>query len=392
MIVLDTTGKKLQFSTTSTASTDFVASWADMTTTTFVPGCVDGNVAAIATTDLVLAPAASTQRQVKSIAITNKGTTAQGVTVVYQGGAARTLIGPVSLAGGETLQYEETSGWMVLDVAGRTKVSARDQQGIDGFPVGFYKIGTAPEAAGVWYSWHKDTGNPGVWAPGAPGLNGRATDGTTVTDNGCLPIKNPAAGNNYLTGFSCTSSVAGSRWLFDVMWVNSGLVVTTTTAQAIAAPVALPARDLDGTTNGRGVWAGILVTTATTNAGAIANTTMSYTNSDGTPGKTATIASYPATAVIGTVVWFQLAAGDAGVRSVQSVTLGTSYVAGAISIILARPLSPPVGNPVINVGSAAPVDPSTGLRLYNGTCALPIGLMSATTATSISGAISVAVR
>jgi hypothetical protein len=37
--------------------------------------------------------------------------------------------------------------------------------------------------------------------------------------------------------------------LIDLLWVNTGLVVTTTTAQAIT-PVALPARDAAGTTNG----------------------------------------------------------------------------------------------------------------------------------------------
>jgi hypothetical protein len=48
------------------------------------------------------------------------------------------------------------------------------------------------------------------------------------------------------------------------------------------------------------------------------------------------MASFPATAVAGTLVPFQLATGDRGVQSVQSVTLGTSYVAGAISLVLFR--------------------------------------------------------
>ena len=47
-----------------------------------------------------------------------------------------------------------------------------------------------------------------------------------------------------------------------------------------------------------------------------------------------TMPSFPATAVAGTLVPFQLAQGDRGVRSVQSVTLGTSYGAGAVSLVL----------------------------------------------------------
>jgi hypothetical protein len=129
---------------------------------------------------------------------------------------------------------------------------------------------------------------------------------------------------------------------------------------------------------------GILVTTATTNAGAITNTTLSYTNSAGTAGRTATMASFPATAVIGTVVWFQLAAGDSGVQSIQSVTLGTSYAGGAVSLIVARPLAS-FPSLVVHVGGMNLPPQNPGTRLYNGTCALPIGLMAGTTATTLTG-------
>ena len=391
MIVLDATTKKLEVATSAAGSLDAYACWADVTTTAFTPGANQFNVTTATTTDLVAAPGASTQRQVKTVALLNRGTATQTVTVKIDVSGTEYLLAPsVALAAGEALQYTDTDGWQVLDVAGRRKVAARDSQGIDGTPFWFYKIGTAAEAVGVWYSWHKDTGNPGAWAPGTPGVNGRATDGTVAADAGCLPIRTPASGSNYLVGFNCTSSVGGSRALVDVLWVNSGLVVTTTTAQALTS-VAWPARDNQGSTNGEGVYVGILVTTATTNAAAIANTTMSYTNSDGTAGRTATMASYPATAVIGTVVWFQLAAGDKGVRSIQSVTLGTSYVAGAISIFAARILAT-VGNPVVNIGNDAAIDQNTGVRLYTGTCALLMGLMSATTATTITGTAQVAVR
>ena len=168
------------------------------------------------------------------------------------------------------------------------------------------------------------------------------------------------------------------------MWVNSGLVVTTTTAQSITQPT-LPARDNNGSTSGLGVYAGILVTTATTNGSAITNMTMSYTNSDGTPGRTATIASFPATAVIGTFVPFLLAAGDKGIRSIQSITLGTSLVAGAISLICFNPI---LSNSVLlaNTGSLA-YPKKLDLRLYDGHCLIPFWLASNTTATTINGNI-----
>lgn len=396
MIVLDDTTTSLELLTATADSVDWYACWVDHTisggtVTAMDEDAAEGNVASATTTTIVAAPAASTRRIVKTVFARNRGTASQTLTFKHDRSATERLITPgLVIAPGESVQYVDTAGWQVLDVAGRVKVAARDSQGIGGTPFAFYKVGTAAEAVGSWYSWAKDTGWPGAWAPGTPGLSGRATDGTTAADSGCLPITNPASGANYVTGVNIISSVAGSVDLYDVLWVNTGIVVTTTTAQTITS-VAWPARDSNGSTNGEGVYVGILVTTATTNAGAITNTTLSYTNSDGTAGRTATMASFPATAVVGTVVWFQLAAGDKGVRSIQSVTLGTSYAGGAISLIAVRRLAS-VGQPVVNVGADASIDRNTGMRLYNGTCALAIGLRSATTATNISGTAYVAVR
>jgi hypothetical protein len=271
-------------------------------------------------------------------------------------------------------------------VNGTVAISNLAGSPIAGKQVFVYKVGTAPEAAGVFYCWAKDTGSPGAWAPGTPGLNGRATDGTLAADAGCLRIPNPTLGGNYLSQCSLGTTVACFLNIFDFVWVNSGLVVTTTTAQAITS-VAFPARDAAGTANGQGFGIGILVTTATTNAAAIATITINYTNQAGTPGRTATISSFPATAVIGTVVLAQLQAGDTGVRSIQGVTLGTSLVAGAISlfvysgIISQSSATPNAGGPALtNV-----LDP--GPRLYNGVCLLPVGLMSGTVATTLVGTI-----
>lgn len=387
MLLLTATTHTLEVTTSTTSAIDVSVSYVDITSTTFTPGSQDTAITTATTTTIVAAPGASTQRQIKQITFKNKGTTTNTLTIKKDVSGTEYTLFSASLNSNDLIQYTDGDGFKVFDVGGRIKVTDSENSGNTGITTAFYKIGTATEAAGVWYSWAKDSGNPGAWAPGTPGLNGRATDGTTAADAGSIPIRT-ATGSNYLTYATTVGSVVHNTWLFDVLWVNSGLVVTTTTAQAIAAPVALPARDINGSSNGEGVWAGILVTTATTNAGAITNTTMSYTNSDGTAGKTATIASFPATGVIGTVVWFQLAAGDKGVRSIQSVTLGTSYAGGAISIILARPIFNQAVL-VANVGGASAPPANPGVRLYNGTCLLPFGLMSGTTATTITGSIQV---
>lgn len=389
MIILDATTKSLEMSTSSTSSTDFYVSWADITTSAFTPGETDGNITTATTTTIVAAPASSTQRQIKYISVVNKGTATQNIIIKLDvSGTERQLTGTISLLAGERLQYSGEAGFVKYNAAGSIVTDTDRTKGYDGHSIQFYKVGTAAEAAGQYYSFHKDSGFPGAWAPGTPGLAGRTTDGTTTTDGGCLPFRNAASGANYLTDYNVVASVAGHHSLIDVLWVNSGTVVTTTTAQTVNS-VAFPARDINGSTNGEGINVAILVTTATTNAGAITNMTMSYTNSDGTAGRTATVASFPATAVIGTLVKFQLAAGDRGVRSIQSLTLGTSLAAGAVSLIAYRQI---INRPVIvvNVGTAVsdlPLNP--GIKLYSGSCLLPIMLAAATTATTIAGTVSI---
>jgi len=390
MIILDTTTTALQVVLAAAATTqlEYNTSWRDVTTTAYTPGSSPGVTNSTTDVTMVAAPAASTQRVIDYVSIYNADAITHTVTVKQDISGTDRRHARMIVAPGETMQYTDSGGWQVVRVRSSAVVSPASAVAVP-----FLKVGTALEAVGVFYSWGKDTGMPGAWSPGTPGLNGRATDGTLAADNGCLRVLNAPGGSiNLLTGVDGTANITGDLKIVDVMWVNTGLVTTTTTAQAIAAPVALPARDTAGTTNGAGVFAGILVTTATTNAGAITNTTISYTNSDGVAGRTGTIASFPSTAVIGTVLWFQLAAGDMGVRSVQSVTLGTSYGAGAISLILGTWLMGR-GDTIASVGGQrqAP-NHDHGVRLYDGVCMLPMGLRSATTATTIQGNLYVATR
>jgi hypothetical protein len=141
----------------------------------------------------------------------------------------------------------------------------------------------------------------------------------------------------------------GGVWLIDKLWGNVP-VVTTTTSQAITSPT-WPARDQTASTAGSKVYLALETSSTTGNAGAITNTTVSYTNSAGTAGRTATLSSYPITALTGTWQMFSLAAGDDGVRSVQSITLGTSYASGAIHLVAFR-LVADLATPLANVANA----------------------------------------
>jgi hypothetical protein len=205
-------------------------------------------------------------------------------------------------------------------------------------PLHVYKLPGSGEAAGIFHSTFYMAGVPDAAAAPSPGLAGEALTAYA----GQLPFENPSA-NAYLARFDgmmnniASSGVLASALLLDRLWQNSGIDVTQTTAQTVDS-VTFPARDRAGATDGDGVLVALEVS-ATMGNGAVATITMSYTNSVGTSGRTATMAAFPATALQGTFVFFQLEAGDVGVRSIQSLTLGTSLTSGTVHLVAVRFLS-----------------------------------------------------
>lgn len=392
MINLTSTSDVIRVTTAAAAQIEVHASWVDILSGVGTLGRTNTpHITTATTTTVVGSPAASAQRNVKHLNITNDHASAScAVTVEHFDGVTAIELMAFTLMPGENMIFNEIGRWAHRDANG-AEYPAAGLGAYNGFSVGFMKSGTAADTVGYWYCTSKDAGFPGAWAAGSPGINGRVTDGTVAADFGCVPIKNPATGSNYLTELLMAASTNHYSLFFDVLWVNSGIAVTTTTAQAIVTPT-LPARDVNGTTNGEGCMIGMLTTTANTNAAAIANATVSYTNSDGTSGRTATLTAIaggqiPITPVIGTIVWFSLAAGDKGVRSIQSITLGTSLGAGAVSLMICRDVAS-IGTTVVNL-PANRVLSSPGVRLYNGTCLLHCVLASAVTATFFNGELTV---
>lgn len=395
--LLTSTNDSLEVVSTTTASTACTANFVDITTSAFTPGSNQVTISTATTTSLVSAPAASTQRQVKSIHCRNQGSTQQTIAVQKDVSATNYLLTPaIVLNGGESFTMDSTGQVMQYDGSGRPQQVTQTQTGYDGLSLNWYKIGAATEAAGLYQWMNKDTGYPGAWVPGTPGLNGDALSCSSTGDAtiaGAPYLPTPSSGSYYITASNWASTVAHAHQLFDLIWYNTGLVVTTTTAQNVTLPT-LPNRDQTGTNNGEGWQAALYVTTATTNAGAVTNATLSYTNQAGTGGQTATMSSFPATAVAGAFIPFQLASGDRGIRNIASVTLGTSLVTGAVSLVLYRPL-PVTPAPLANVGggllSLANAGPP-GIKLRDGTCLVNGYLASATTATNAIGQVTLMVR
>ena len=382
-INLSNTTHVLELTTSVAGSVHYQVGYTDITSSSVgTPTDSFGIITTATTTIIATAPAASTTRKIQYVNVFNNGASNTIILKKDISGTEYNIL-QVTLQQGETLRVVNDKV-EVLDVSGRLKTQNTGLSEITGNSRTLFKVGTAPEAAGQYYCFAKDSGAPGAWSPGIPGINGRNTDGTTAADLGCITVGNPTSGAWYIRDFNIAASQAGMFILADVLWVNTGLGVTTTTAQAITQPT-LPLRDNSGTSNGYGIGAGILVTTATTNAAVISNITLQYTNSDGVAGRTGTISSFPATAVAGTFVPFQLQAGDVGVRSIQSITLGTTLTAGAISLIAFNFLgTSPVT--IANVGSIA-FEKQLDLRIQNGHCLLPFWLASNTTATNLTGTV-----
>lgn len=192
-------------------------------------------------------------------------------------------------------------------------------------------------AAGTWHSAWYLAGSPAAGAVPSATLNGAAYSGVTT---GALPIPAAVAGKQvYLSRFECVPIGVGNVAaieIIDRLWADTP-VVTTTTGQAVTPPV-WPSRDANGATTGAKVKLAFEVG-ATLGNGTVTNTTVTYTNSSGTASRAGTVASFPAAAVQGTLIPVTLAAGDDGVQSVQTITLGTSYVSGTLNLLAYRTIA-----------------------------------------------------
>lgn len=397
---LNDTDETLTATTTTTAATDVTVNYVDFTTASGAnvgSGEQVTNFTSATTSTILAAPASSTTRAPSFIRVCNKGTSSQSVTVQYAktagGLSVRQLVG--SLAASECITWGN-DGSMTRTTSGGTPVTAAATANIGGRPYNWTKTATATDAAGYSYGYFKDAGRPGAYSIGTPGLNGVVTDCSvvgTAGSGGALTIgaplfTNASSGSLYLRSATVTAAAVGTYQLIDVLWVNTGLVVTTTTAQTTTSPT-LPARDVNGSTNGEEVQLALLTTTANTNAAVISNTTASYTDSDGNAGNTATFFGLvgfqaPATPVIGTWMPFNLAAGDRGIRALASITLATSYGGGALTAVLYRPLAT-VGVSVVN--NPTTLVPEVSPRLYDGSCLAWVAIGNpATTAPAMTAA------
>lgn len=125
MILLTATTHTLEAVTSSTSAIDYLICYADITTTTFTPGSLQGAITTATTTTVCTAPAASTQRQVKFMSFANKGVANNIITIQKDVSATNYEMAPgITLGADEILLYVEGAGFTVLTASGALKTGS----------------------------------------------------------------------------------------------------------------------------------------------------------------------------------------------------------------------------------------------------------------------------
>ena len=239
---------------------------------------------------------------------------------------------------------------------------------------------TTAHTAGLWYSLMRGGGNPAADTILGTGTNlaFQALSDAVATASGI-----PHGGNvgDYKVLLNAAAQTAAATtapcvlMLVDMLGFYNITSVTTTGAQTLNNTVTLPRY-----TDGAGVQA--FLTPSTVMGAATPNITLNYTNSAGTAGK-ATPATLPignTAAAVTSIVhsgtgtgkygpFIPLAAGDAGIRSVQSINLSASYVSGVLNLVLCKPI---MTLPITTLGVTAERDLVNQFAsmplIYDGAC------------------------
>ena len=242
---------------------------------------------------------------------------------------------------------------------------------------------TTAQTAGMWYSLFRGAGNPGADAVLGTGTNlaFQSLSDATANATGIPHGGDVGAGSGYKHILNASAFTAAATscptilMLVDLLGFYPITTCTVTTAQTLNNTVTLPRY-----TSGAGVQA--FVTPSTVMGAGTPNISISYTNSEGVAGK-ATPATLPigmTAAPVTSIVYsgtgtgkvgpfMPLAAGDAGIRSVQSFTLSATYTSGALNLVLCKPL---LTLPITTLGVAAERDLVNQLpslpKVYDGAC------------------------
>lgn len=185
-----------------------------------------------------------------------------------------------------------------------------------------------------------------IWgAAGLPGAGtlavGNTTSGVVPTDvTAGAPLINAFTGANlgYLTGFDVNNSIAGTVRCYDRLFAVGAIALNSLATTTLSSQPSFSGRLPSSNTGGLGLelWLEMVVTASAT----ATTVTVSYTNSGGTAGRTATLDSNVSGFASSRMSPFRLQAGDVGVQSIQSITVGgTVATAGTFNVLITRTIA-----------------------------------------------------
>ena len=195
-----------------------------------------------------------------------------------------------------------------------------------------------------------------VGIPGAAVISTAGLGGEALTSYpGQIPFTNPPAGQKaYVARLAVAPRTTVATVLCDRVWHNSGFNVTTTAVQNFTGCPNFN-RDVNNAVGvGEGIFVGIEY--YTTGIATTVNVSMTYTNSAGVTGRTAT-ANLPNSGGVGLFTGFSLQGNDTGVRSIQSASMGAAAAGGTVSFVAYRAIT--VVSSLADT-SATVIDPLTG--------------------------------
>lgn len=239
---------------------------------------------------------------------------------------------------------------------------------------------TTAQTAGLWYSLLRGGGNPAADTVLGTGTNlaFQALSDSLASASG-IRHGGDVGGFKHLLNAAAQTAAAtvapAVLMLVDYLGFYPITSVTTTGNQTLNNTVTLPRY-----TDGAGVQA--FLTPSTVMGAATPNISLGYTNSASTAGR-ATPTTLPignSAAAVTSVVYsgtgngkfgpfIPQAAGDAGIKSVQTINLSASYVSGVLNLVLCKPL---MTLPITTLGVTAERDLVNQFmsmpKIYDGAC------------------------
>jgi hypothetical protein len=247
MILLKSTNEILRIITSSIADIDYSVSYADITTTTFLPSTNEGKINTATTTTILVSPASSTQRQIKQITITNRHASSASEIIVEKdiSGIEYYLTPTVSLLAGETLQYLDGAGWSYYSSDG----SIKNDQVASGLStnIQYSNVGVlAGDADFTWDGTNKTLGLTGADTgmflkgidsePSASSINHEYVYAKAISGKMQLKIKGPSG---------LETPLQAALWSNALVWwapgISGGVWTGATGSSGGTAAIVLPA-------------------------------------------------------------------------------------------------------------------------------------------------------